>query len=146
MKTHKNTKSTNCVVAVLFILLLHLGGAYNCLNCIYITLNRDSNHYCIVKGDWNRKSYWGTRPIVKYKYEGQNYDLRSSSLILLKHQLCRIEDEQGCIPVCVDQNEPGKATVYYKLTWYGVLYGCYFVFVCLASLAYLWYKILRKDR
>lgn len=146
MKTPKNKKSTDWVIIFLFIFLIHLGGAYNCLNCIYITLNRDSDHYCIVEGNWNRNSYWGTRPIVRYEYEGQEYDLRSSSLILLKYQLRRIEDEQGHVPVCVDLNEPEKATVYYKLTWYGVLYGCYFVFVCLASLAYLWYKILRKDR
>lgn len=142
---HKEEKSNSVALSVA-LMCFSGGAAFVNGNAAYITLNRGSSEYAIVKGTLNSTASWGARPRVSFDYEGEQRELRSAGLLLTKGQLRSIHDERGYIPVCVNKQHPWNATVYHELTAFGA--GCTLLpgLLFLASLAWFLYLTLRKSK
>ncbi len=132
----------------LSVMLMAMSGAAAVMNgnAAYITLNRDSAAYAIVKGEFNRNASWGARPCVRFEYEGEQKELRSAGLLLTKGQLRSINDELGYIPICVDKQHPWNAAVCHELTAFGLFYTLLPVLLFLGALAWSLHLTLRKRR
>jgi hypothetical protein len=91
----------------------------------YITLNRDSAEYAIVRGTLNSGASWGSRPRVSFDYQSEQHEL-------------------GYIPVSVDKQHPWNADVCHELTAFGA--GCTVLpgLLFLVSLVWFLYHIRRK--
>ena len=122
------------------------GAAFLNGNAAYITLNRDSAEYSIVRGTLNSGASWSSRPRVNFDYEGEPHELRSAGLLLTKGQLRSIHDEQGYSPVCVDKQHPWNAAVCHELTTFGA--GCTLLpgLLFLVSLVWFLHHIRRKQQ
>ena len=141
---HKEEKSSS--VALSAALMFFSGGAALVNgNAAYITLNRDSAEYAIVRGTLNSGASWGSRTRVSFDYEGEPHELRSAGLLLTKGQLRSIHDELGYIPVCVDKQHPWHAAVCHELTTFGA--GCTLLPGLLFLVSLVWFlHLIRRKR
>lgn len=105
---HKEEKSSSVALSVA-LMCFSGGAAFLNGNAAYITLNRDSAEYAIVRGTLNSGANWGSRPRVSFDYQGEQHELRSAGLLLTKRQLRSIHDELDYIPVSVDKDHPWNA-------------------------------------
>lgn len=131
----------------LSVMLMLISGAATIMNgnAAYITLNRDSAEYAIVRGEFNSNAGWGARPRVRFEYEGEQRELRSAGLLLTKGELRSIHDEQGYIPVCVDKQHPWNAAVCHELTAFGLFYTLLPLLLFLGALAWFLH-LTRRNR
>ena len=142
---HKEEKRSSVALSVA--LMFFSGGAALVNgNAAYITLNRDSSEYAIVRGTLNNNASWGARSRVSFDYEGEQHELRSAGLLLTKGQLRCIHDELGYIPVCVDRQHPWNAAVCHELTAFGA--GCTLLpgLLFLGALVWFLHLIRRKKQ
>ena len=132
----------------LSMMLMAMSGAAAIMNgnAAYITLNRDSAEYAIVRGEFNSNAGWGARARVRFEYEGEQGELCSAGLLLTKGQLRSINDELGYIPICVDKQHPWNAAVCHELTAFGLCYTLLPVLLFLGALAWFLHLTLRKRR
>ena len=142
---HKEGKSSSIAMSVA-IMCFSGGAAFVNGNAAYITLNRDSAEYAIVRGTLNSGASWGSRPRVSFDYEGEQHELRSAGLLLTKGQLRSIHDELGYIPVCVDKQHPWNAAVCHELTTFGAACTLLPGLLFLISLVWFLHLIRRKKQ
>lgn len=140
---HKEEKSSSVALSVA-LMGFSGGAAFLNGNAAYISLNRDSAEYSIVRGTLNSNASWGARPRVSFDYEGEPHELRSAGLLLTKGQLRSIHDELGYIPVCVDKQHPWNAAVCHELTLFGAACTLLPCLLFLGSLIWFLYLIRRK--
>lgn len=140
---HKEEKSSSIAMSVA-IMFFSGGAAFVNGNAAYITLNRDSSEYAIVRGTFNSGASWSSRPRVSFDYEGEPHELRSAGLLLTKGQLRSIHDELGYIPVCVDKQHPWNAAVCHELTTFGAACTLLPGLLFLVSLVWFLHLIRRK--
>ena len=136
----------NSIALSVMLMLISGAAAIKNGNAAYITLNRDSAEYAIVKGEFNSHASWGARPCVRFEYEGEQGELRSAGLLLTKGQLRSIHDEQGYIPVCVDKQSPWNAAVCHELTAFGLCYTLLPLLLFLGALAWFLHLTRRNRR
>ena len=140
---HKEKKSSSVALSVA--LMFFSGGAALVNgNAAYITLNRDSAEYAIVRGTLNSGASWGSRPRVCFDYEGEPHELRSAGLLLTKERLRSIHDELGYIPVCVDRQHPWNAAVCHELSAFGICCTLVPALLFLGSMVWFLYLTRRK--
>ena len=142
---HREEKHNSIGLSVMLMAMSGAAAVKNG-NAAYITLNRDSAAYAIVKGEFNRNASWGARPCVRFEYEGEQKELRSAGLLLTKGQLRSINDELGYIPICVNKQHPWNAAVCHELTAFGLCYTLLPVLLFLGALAWFLHLTLRKRR
>ena len=140
---HKEEKSSSVAMSVA-LMCFSGGAAFLNGNAAYISLNRDSAEYSIVRGTLNSGASWGARPRVSFDYEGEQHELRSAGLLLTKRQLRSIHDELGYIPVCVDKQHPWNAAVCHELTLFGAACTLLPCLLFMGSLIWFLYLIRRK--
>ena len=142
---HKEEKSSSVALSVT-LMCFSGGAAFVNGNAAYISLNRNSAEYAIVRGTLNSGASWGSRPRVSFDYEGEPHELRSAGLLLTKGQLRSIHDELGYIPICVDKHPPWNAAVCHELTTFGAACTLLPVLLFLGALAWFRHLTLRKRR
>ncbi len=142
---HKEEKSSSVALSVT-LMCFSGGAAFVNGNAAYISLNRNSAEYAIVRGTLNSGASWGSRPRVSFDYEGEPHELRSAGLLLTKGQLRSIHDELGYIPICVDKHHPWNAAVCHELTTFGAACTLLPVLLFLGALAWFRHLTLRKRR
>ena len=140
---HKEEKSSSIALSVA-LMGFSGGAAFLNGNAAYITLNRDSAEYSIVRGTLNSNASWGSRPRVSFEYEGEQHELRSAGLLLTKERLRSIHDELGYIPVCVDRQHPWNAAVCHELSAFGIC--CTLVPALLFLGALVWFLYLTRRK
>ena len=144
-KEQHNEEKSSSVVLSIALMCFSGGAAFVNGNAAYITLNRDSAEYAIVRGTLNCGASWGSRPRVSFDYEGEPHELRSAGLLLTKSQLHSIHDELGYIPVCVDKQHPWNAAVCHELTTFGA--GCTLLPGLLFLVSLVWFlHLIRRKR
>ena len=105
----------------LSVMLMAMSGAAAVMNgnAAYITLNRHSAAYAIVKGEFNSHASWGARARVRFEYEGEQGELRSAGL--------RVPDDISVIgfdDIAISKNYiPALSTVSLHLRQLGVEAG-----------------------
>ena len=140
---HKEEKSSSIALSVA-LMGFSGGAAFLNGNAAYITLNRDSAEYSIVRGTLNSNASWGSRPRVSFEYEGEQHELRSAGLLLTKERLRSIHDELGYIPVCVDRQHPWNAAVCHEMTALGIC--CTLVPALLFQGSLVWFLYLTRRK
>ena len=76
-KEQHNEEKSSSVVLSIALMCFSGGAAFVNGNAAYITLNRDSAEYAIVKGTLNSNASWGSRPRVSFDYEGEETEQQS---------------------------------------------------------------------